>query len=222
MSYRLNGEWILTAAIPYLEATRLENGVPDKHISGLSDIVIGARYSPWKKEDGPLSNLSFNFGLILPTGESKDNPTTGLIAPSVFQLGTGTTQLRLGANDYGSITDNLSYFSSLNITFPLYESHKEFLPAETLFFRAGIGYSISEKWSTKLSLDFFHGEHDEFIGSDIQNTGSTNLSITPSIIYSINDELSASISAAIPVYRRVNKTALAIDTLWNLGISYQF
>ena len=129
--------------------------------------------------------------------------------------------MSLGAR-YSGQFDDWSYFSNLNLTFPLYESSKDFRPAETVFFSAGLGRKLTENLSARLSVDFFHGNRDEFMGSDIANTGSTNLSITPSFIYSINDDISASLSVAIPVYREVNQTALAVGPLWSLGLSKRF
>lgn len=207
--------------VPYTEGTRSETGQRDVNISGLGDMSLTALLTPWSSDDSVLGGLSFNVGFILPTGEPRDNPRVGGVNPSVFQLGTGTTQLTLGARYAGKIED-WSYFTSLNLTAPLYESSKEFLPAETLFFRAGVGRSLSENLSAKLSLDLFHGGRDEFQGVEIGDTGSTTLSITPSLIYSINDDLSASLSVAVPVYRDVNETALAVGSLWSLGFSYSF
>jgi hypothetical protein len=182
---------------------------------------LTAILSPWSNDDSSLSGLSFNFGFILPTGEARDNPRVGGVNPSVFQLGTGTTQLTLGTRYSGEI-DDWSYFSSLNLTLPLYESSKDFRPAETLFFSTGVSRSLSENLSAKLSLDLFHGERDEFLGVDIADTGSTTLSITPSLIYSINDDVNASLSIAVPVYRDVNETALTVGPLWSFGLSYSF
>lgn len=218
----MNANWLFTARIPFTDATRSETGQPDTTISGLGDISIATVYSPWRGDDSAWSNLSFTAGLILPTGEARDNPRIGGVNPSVFQLGTGTTQLTLGANYFGEINDDWSYFTSLSATLPLYESSKDFRPAETFFFRAGASRSLVEGLTAKLSLDLFHGERDDFLGSEIADTGSTTLSLTPTLVYSINDDLSASASVAIPVYRRVNETALAVGPLWSFGLSYSF
>ena len=218
----MNENWLFTARIPFTDATRSERGQSDDNISGLGDISISAIYSPWAHNDSPWSRLSFNAGLILPTGEARDNPNIGGVNPSVFQLGTGTTQLSFGASYYGEIDDDWSYFTSANFTLPLYESSKDFRPAETVFIRAGVSRTLIEGLTAKLSLDLFHGEHDEFLSDEIGNTGSTTLSLTPALVYSINDGLSASTSVAIPVYRRVNQTALAAGALWSIGLSYSF
>jgi len=218
----MNENWLFTARIPFTDATRSERGQPDATISGLGDASITAIYSPWAGDDSPWSRLSFNAGIILPTGEARDNPRVGGANPSVFQLGTGTTQLSLGASYFGEIDEDWSYFTSATFTLPLYESSKDFRPAETVFFRAGVSRTLVENLTAKLSLDLFHGERDEFLGNEIGDTGSTTLSLTPALVYSINDSLSASASVAVPVYRRVNQTALSVGPLWSLGLSYSF
>ncbi len=183
---------------------------------------MSAIYLPWADANSSWSRLSLNAGLVLPTGEPRDNPTLGGVAPSVFQLGTGTTQLSLGANYFGTFNDGWSYFSGANITFPLAESSKGFCPAETYTFRVGISRSITETLNARLSLDLFHGEKDEFQGNEIANTGSTVLSLTPALIYTISDDFSASASFLIPVHRRVHETALTVGPLWSLGLSCSF
>lgn len=218
----MNENWLFTARLPFTDATRSERGQPDDNISGLGDASIAAIYSPWASDDSPWSPLSFSAGFTLPTGEARDNPLIGGDIPSVFQLGTGTTQFTLDASYFGAVNDDWSYFISANFTLPLYESSKDFRPAETFFFRAGMGHTLTDSLTAKLSLDLFHGERDEFLRNEIGVTGSTTLSLTPSLIYSINESLNASASVAIPVYRRVNETALTVGPLWSFGLRYSF
>jgi hypothetical protein len=128
----------------------------------------------------------------------------------------------LGANYFGTLNDDYSYFFGANITFPLDESSKGFRPAETYSLQVGLSRPITESLNARISLDLFHGKKDEFQGNEITNTGSTTLSLTPALIYTINDDFSASASILIPAYRRVNETALAVGPLWSLGLSYSF
>lgn len=218
----MNSNWLFSTHLPFTDATRSERGRPDANIGGLGDIAVSAIYSPWADEDSSWRRLSLNAGLTLPTGKPRDNPALGGVAPSVFQLGTGTIQLTLGANYFGILNNDWSYFSGANITFPLYESSKNFRPAKTYTFRAGISREFTEILKARISLDLFYGEKDAFQGIEIGNTGSTVLSLTPALIYTINDDLSASASISIPVHRRVNETALAVAPLWSLGLSYSF
>ena len=212
----------MSTHIPFTDATRREQDRPDTNINGLGDITMSAIYLPWAEANSNWSRLSLNAGLVLPTGQPRNNPALGGVAPSVFQLGTGTTQLALGANYFGTLNDDYSYFCGANITFPLNESSKGFRPAETYSLQVGLSRPITESFNARISLDLFHGKKDEFQGNEITNTGSTTLSLTPALIYTINDDFSASASILIPAYRRVNETALAVGPLWSLGLSYSF
>lgn len=221
-SYRMSSTWLFSTQIPFTDATRRERDKPDINMNGLGDITMSATYLPRADENSIWSRLRLSAGLILPTGKPRDNPALGEVAPTVFQLGTGTTQLALGANYFATLNNDWSFFSGANITFALYESSKGFHPAEAYAFRVGISRSITENLNLRLSLDFSHGEKDKFQGNEIGYTGSTVLSLTPSLIYTINDNFSASASILIPAYRRVNETALAVGPLWSLGLSYSF
>ncbi len=220
-SYRYDENWIFSASLPYLDAVRRERNAPRNSIQGIGDASVRALYLPWAGLSSDLSGLGFTAGLILPTGEARDQPQVGVALPSVFQLGTGTTQLTLGVN-YRNKINEWTFSGSLDGTFALDESSKGFRPAETFFLSVGAGRQVVEKVRAKLSLDLFHGEKDEFQGIEIANTGSTNLSITPSLIYQVNDDFALSGSVAIPLYREVNETALTIGPLWSLGLSYSF
>ena len=165
--------------------------------------------------------MGLTFGLVLPTGEAKDQPRVGIASPSVFQLGTGTTQLTLGAR-YVAKFDDWSFLTYVEASLPLEESSKGFRPAETIFWSAGIGRPITDKFSARLSLELFHGGRDEVNGVAISNTGSTTISVAPSIVYRLQEDFAISGSVSIPVYRDVNQTQLVSAPLWSLGFSYNF
>lgn len=212
---------VIQGSIPFVYAMREEAGVTDKTIEGLADVSITALWSPWESEDSVLSGLQFLAGFILPTGEAADQPLVGVAAPSVFQLGTGTFQLLLGAQYSGSVGD-WSYTTRVDVSLPLNESNKGFRPTETFFWSTGIGRSLTDNLSARLSVDLSHGNEDEFHGAKIAGTGSTVVALRPSLVWQLNDNLAISASVALPVYREVNKTQMAAGTLWTLGVTKIF
>ncbi len=220
-SYRYNQNWVFSAKLPYLDAVRRERGAPTLKISGIGDVTLSATLSPWAGDDSVLGGLGFSFGLILPTGDHRDQPQVGVALPSVFQLGSGTTQLQMGLR-YATKINDWSFSGSLSGTVALDANSSDFRPAETYFLSLGASRQVTEKLHAKLSLDFYHGGKDEFRGADISNTGSTTFSITPALIYRMTDDLSVSGSLSLPLYREVNETALTIGPLWSLGASYSF
>ncbi|MEJ6581421.1 MAG: hypothetical protein QNL33_08515 [Akkermansiaceae bacterium] len=220
-AWKVNDELILRASLPFTNAVREENGAPDSTINGVGDAAISALFKPWSGDDSILGGVGFTFGLVLPTGEAKDQPRVGIASPSVFQLGTGTTQLTLGAQ-YAAQFDDWSFLTFVQTTVPLDESSKGFRPAETVFLSAGIGRPITDKLSARFSLDLFHGGRDEVDGLAISNTGSTTLSLSPSIVYRLRDDFAISGSVSLPLYRDVNQTQLVAAPLWSLGLNYSF
>ncbi len=221
-SYRLNRHWSFSAFVPFVDGVTEEQGQADIRINGLGDVSVSAIYSPWSGEDSWLAGLGFNAGLILPTGESSDDPNVGVVNPHVFQLGTGATQLTLGASYFGQVDEDWSYFTSVGVSLPLHEGRDDFLPAETFSWQLGTSRKLTENLSAKLTLSLFHGERDEFLDQEIGNTGSTTLSLAPALSYALTDKLTTSLSVTIPVYRRANETALVVGPLWSAGMNYRF
>lgn len=219
-AWKINDHLILRGTLPWTTATREENGLPDNTFSGLGDASISLLWSPWR-EHKTLSGLAFTMGLILPTGDAREQPLAGVAAPSVLQAGTGVFQGTLGLSYARTIQDwNLG--ASFDTSFPLHESDQNFRPAATYYASLYAGRSLTENLHAKITMDFFHGTRDEFEGQEIDGTGSTTLSLKPSLIWNITDQFSASASVSVPIWRRVNSEQLAVGPLWSLGMSYNF
>lgn len=219
-AWKANENLILRGTLPWVTATREENGLPENTFTGLGDASVSLLWNPWK-ENKDLSGLAFTLGLILPTGEASDQPLVGVAAPSVFQAGTGAFQGTFGLS-YSRTIQDWSLGASFDTSFALHESDQNFRPASTYYASLFAGRSVTENFRAKLAVDLFHGTRDEFAGQEIDGTGSTTLSLKPSVIWNITDQLSASASVAVPVWRRVNTTQLAVGPLWSLGMSYNF
>ncbi|MDA7611601.1 transporter [Akkermansiaceae bacterium] len=195
-------------------------GLADKTIEGLGDITLSALWYPWIGEAGELRSLGFSAGLILPTGDSGGSQA-GISIPSVFQLGTGAYQATLGIR-YAKSIDDWTFATSADVLFPLNESSEGFRPATTIFGSASVAHALTDSLSGRLALSYSSGGRDEFQGVAYSNTGSTTLSLAPSLIWQINEDYSASASISIPLYRDVNATAIAAGPLFRIGLSRSF
>jgi len=215
-SYRLSDDWILRATLPYTYAEREENGIPNDTLDGFGDLSFSAMWFP-----PSIKGLSFTAGFIAPTGNSKRQPLVGEANPEVFQLGTGAWQGTLGAG-YSWSANEWSFRTKFDAIFPLQTSSNDFRPAASFFVTAEGGRSISETLRGSLGIVVSHSERDVFSGIDIANTGSTNVVLKPSLVWQINDNLAASLSALIPVYREVNRTQIAIGPSFSIGLSKNF
>jgi len=209
----------LNAFIPFIYATREENGVPDSSIRGLGDIALNVLWSPFDKGHH-LNGLSFTTGVIFPTGDTSSQPVEGILAPNVFQLGTGAYQLTLGSNYRWSI-DDWNFNVGLNFTLPINESDLGFEPASSFSSKISAGRSITEDLHFNLGLNYLDSDDDQLNGEDLV-TGYQALSLDVGIVWRLNEELSLSSSASIPLYRKVNQTQIATGPQFQVGLSYSF
>lgn len=196
-------------------------GVRDKKIEGLADMNVAVLWSPWRGDDSILNGFSFRAGLTLPTGIASDQPLIGVAAPTVFQLGTGTVQMLLGAQYSGSVGE-WSYSTRVDFTSPLHENDQEFRPAERYYLRASLDRTLTESVSAGVAAELSHGNRDEFHGMNIPTTGTTIISVRPSLVWRIDQDTAFSASVSIPVYREVNQTQITVGPLWSLGVSRGF
>jgi hypothetical protein len=224
-SYQLNSEFIVSANLPFTSALRKEDGVSDKRIEGLGDASVTAIWLPWRNsKSGITSNLrgmSFSAGLILPTGETANDPRSGAVNPSVFQLGTGAFQGVLGVS-YGKKIDKVYLSAATSVNFALEESSNGFRPSNSLMSSINLTYPIKDGLNTGLGINLSKSGRDRFKGVAFDDTGSTNISLTPAISWRIKPDTTMSASVAIPIYQNVNETALAAGSLWQVGLRYKF
>ncbi len=220
-SYRVNNHLILSSTIPFTYAVRKERGLPDREIQGLSDASISATWIPWTDEDSSLRHLYLNTGLMLPTGESENNPRSGITNPTVFQLGTGTFQGILGTG-YNRTIDGWNLGASASYLFPLNESSNEFRPAPSFYTSMDVSRSVYHRLRAGLGISYSQSGRDRFQDMAFDDTGSTTVALTPALVWIPRENIAVSASVAIPIYRDVNETALAAGSLWKLGLRWKF
>jgi len=194
--------------------------VPDNTISGFGDVSLSALWDPFKEQDSLLKGLSFNTGIIFPTGDPADQPLTGQVSPEVFQLGTGAYQAKLGAK-YIWKSDAWNYTIDLNTTLPLDESNLGFKPAASYFGSISAGRSLNDKLRYNFGLNLTYSEADQLNGTDLI-TAFTTLATKLELVWRPNNDYSISGSINVPLYRDVDQTQLAGGPELQLGVSRSF
>lgn len=207
---------MLQGTIPFLDGAFEEQGVDTANISGLGDISLSATWRP-----AEVKGLSLNLGFILPTGEERDQPVIGNIAPSVFQLGTGAWQILLGAG-YSKQVNKWALYTRFDVSLPLQTSSQGFRPAETYFLSAGASRAITENLRFGIAAVGSYTTEDEFQGVELANTGATSFSLKPSLIWQAHERFTILSSVDIPVYRDVNETGIAAGTSWRISFNTNF
>lgn len=222
--YRFSDELRVSAFIPWLDGVREERGTADRNVSGLGDISLLAQWSPWASEAEThplLSGFTFLGGIELPTGEDNDQPFTGNAAPSLFQLGNGTFNPKLGIS-YGKTLDDWSFFGRVMATLPIGESDADLDPGSYLQTSIGTGYRLTDSLTMQFSVDGTFRERDQLDGIDVHNTGSVTLSVSPAISWQVNERLALDASANIPFFHDVRSTQLAPGTSFQFGARVHF
>ncbi|MFT7304013.1 MAG: long-subunit fatty acid transport protein [Akkermansiaceae bacterium] len=215
-AYRISDQFVVQATVPFLDGTFEENGIDQATISGLSDISFVGTWRP-----AQVQALSFNLGLIAPTGDERKQPLVGIAAPSVFQLGTGTWQVLMGAA-YSRQIGDWAFSTQFDVSLPLETSSQGFKAAESYFLTAGASHAVTDSLSFGFAVQGSHTTEDEYLGLDLANTGATTISLRPSLVWKINDRLSMSGSVNVPVYRDINQTGIAAGPTWQIGFSTSF
>ncbi len=224
LGYQATNELRLSAFVPWIEGIREEQGTRDRRISGLGDVTLLAQWSPWleEAEEHPiLAGLSLFGGIEFPTGEDNDQPFSGMEAPSLFQLGNGTFNPKLGIS-YAKSLEEWTLFGRLLATIPLGESDAGHEPGAYLQTSLGAGYAMTDSLRLQLSVDGIFRDRDKLEGEDVGNTGSVTLSVTPALSWTINEKWGVNAAVNIPFHNDVRSKQVAPGTSFQLGTTFRF
>ncbi len=167
------------------------------------------------------SGLSFVFGLELPTGDEGDSVPTGVTPPTVLQLGSGTFDPVVGMR-YSTAADDVALFASAVAQFSGGESDNGLRAGLTTELALGAGTRIVDRLSAVLALETVLRRHDELDGSDIENTGSRLLFLTPGIGFDLHEQLSLQATVRWPLWRNVTREQLVPGPFWSLALQLRF
>jgi hypothetical protein len=165
------------------------------------------------------------FGVKLPTGRFDDNFATGPQAGNLIdrglQLGTGTTDVLLGAYKFGSISPMWGYFTQALAQSAL-NSRDEFRPGNALTLSAGIRYTGYTAVTPNIQLNLRAENHESGANADIANSGATLIYLSPGLIGNISHDFQLFAFVQIPVYQRVSGYQLEPQYMSSLGLRYNF
>lgn len=127
VSYQVNARWSVNAGVPLLLSERYNQRTPDQKTygRGLGDTSVSARMWVVRPPTESRQNLSFGFGVKLPTGEYGQTNTvttaTGtrtVVIDQSIQPGDGGYGLSLDAQGYKSISFLTIYGSGIYLFNP--------------------------------------------------------------------------------------------------------
>ncbi len=221
----LNSTWALSLQVPWHDRDHAtiaagDTAVSTSHASGLGDVRVLGRYQ-WLH--GMQNNLSFQFGLKLPTGGFEQNFATGPQAGAPLdrglQLGTGTTDLVLGTAWFARPLVTLGVFAQATLDQPLAE-RAGFSPSTSLTLNSGVRWLNSSAFTPQLQLNVRWDGREHGVNADVDNSGGTFAYLSPGLTVDVNPTVNVFAFVQLPVYQRVN--GLQLEPQWLLSVGFRF
>jgi hypothetical protein len=226
LDYSPNRDWGISMTLPWFDRSHAtiaagDTGISTSHDRGIGDARVVGRYSGFDEQ----RSTGILFGIKLPTGDFTDTfdsgPQQGEIVDRGLQLGTGTTDVILGAYHFGAWSSDWGYFTQAMAQAAL-NSRDGFKPGAGLNLNAGLRYTASPTWVPAVQLNLRTEKREEGINADVENSGATLLYLSPGITWNPNPRTSAFLFFQAPLHQRVNGLQLEATQLVSLGLHYHF
>lgn len=197
--------------------------VSSSHSRGLGDARIVARYQGFEADLG----YGVQFGVKLPTGSIDERfasgPQAGQPVDRGLQLGTGTTDLLVGAYAAGALGTDVYYFASALWQQPL-ASRDRFRPGAGANVTVGVRYTrpLPAGIVPQLQLNARIEARESGVNADVADSGATLAYLSPGVGFRISARLDGFAFVQLPVYQRVNGLQLEPRVLGSVGMRYRF
>ncbi len=238
LDYNNGDSWGVSVAVPYIDRTHSTLGINgdginpgdgsyDSSTSGIGDVKVIGRYYGFSEN----RNFGLQFGLKLPTGNIKQTAMTtdgsGLITAvdPGLQLGTGTTDLIIGAYYFDNLNQNWDYFlqaqyqSALNTSDMAGGSYR---PGDSINLTGGLRYHGFESFTPTVQLNARQVNTDSGDAADKYATGGTLVYFTPGVVVPVTSTFSVYSNVQIPLYQDVKGIQLAPTSIFSIGARVSF
>lgn len=213
VDYSPNKDWGFNAQIPYVDRfhqtiTPGETAVSESDTNELGDIRLTARYQGFSA----ARNIGVSLGLKLPTGEYKQNfssgPEAGGQLDRGLQAGTGTTDLLLGAFRFGALNRDWDWFAQVQYQHALSE-RDGYRPGDALNLSGGLRYVAHEGVTPELQLNVQHRRRDEGANADVDNSGGTITYLSPGLSVAVSKQARLYGFVQLPIHYQLEGLQLA-------------
>jgi hypothetical protein len=224
LDFVASSHWGLDLLLPFYDRFHSTIAPGDTEISqsratGAGDLKLVARYQAFH----PRGSFGLEFGLKLPTGEFNQDfatgPQAGGLVDRGLQLGTGTTDLVLGASYFGRAGINLGYFAQATLQQALAE-RDGFLPSSTLNLDMGIRYLNTSSVTPLLQLNARWDSREHGTLADTADSGDAAFYFSPGFTVQLGVRNSLFAFVQLPLLQRVN--GLQLDPRWLLSVGIRF
>jgi hypothetical protein len=226
VDYSPNKDWGFNATLPWFDRSHAtiaegDTDISTSHDTGIGDVRLVARYSGFdaQRSTGVL------FGLKLPTGDTSDRfetgPQEGQIVDRGVQLGSGTTDLIVGAYHFGAFSQDWSYFGQILAQHAL-DSDEGFKPGTGVNVNVGLRYTASSTFVPQLQINTRVERRESGINADVPNSGASLVYLSPGFTWTPARGVSLSAFVQAPLYQRVNGLQLEATEFFSIGLHYHF
>ena len=204
----------------------VSNGAYDSKASGVGDIKVIGRYYGFSEQ----KNIGIQLGFKLPTGKTNQvaNDGSTSVDPGL-QLGTGTTDIIVGAYYHDNWSDDLSYFGQVLYQRALNSSNManagngtSYRPGDSWNVNAGLRYEALDWIQPTLQINSRFVKADSGVAADTYATGGTLVYLTPGAIIPVGKSASIYSSVQLPIYQRVNGVQLTPSYIFSVGAKFNF
>ncbi len=222
--YSPNVDWGVNVQVPYFNRyhTTIAPGdteISTSHTQSIGDVRVVGRYLGLTDDH----SVGVQLGFKLATGSFDNNfiagPQEGEPLDRGLQPGTGTTDLLVGAFNFGALSRNWDYFAQGMLQQPL-NSRDGFRPGTGFNLNAGFRYVGIEHVVPSIQVNARIEGRESGPNADVENSGATLVYLSPGVNFQIVDRLHAYLYAQVPVYQRVNGLQIEPRYTVTLGVYY--
>lgn len=162
----------------------------------------------------------------LPTGEFdakfRSGPQRDETLDRGLQLGTGTTDVLLGAYTAGSLVGGVAYFGSALWQQPL-NSRDGFQAGGSANVTAGVRYrhALPPQLTSQLQLNGQYERRESGANADVDNSGATRIYLSPGVTFRLAEKMNCFVFVQVPIYRHVNGRQLETNLMASVGMRYE-
>jgi hypothetical protein len=220
LDYGLTSDWGITLTLPWLQRRHTTIAPGDTDISNsrsdsLGDVRVLARYTGLSEG----RDWGLQFGLKLPSGDSHGvnfdaGPQQGEMLDRGLQAGTGSTDLLIGAFQFGAVSETVDWFGQALLQIPVM-ADRAFRPGIGANVTAGVRYRGFDVVVPQVQLNSRIERHETGSEADTPNSGASLVYFSPGATFNLSQRTSVYLFGQVPVYQRV--TGYQLEPKWSVS-----
>ena len=242
IDYNQGSSWGLSVIVPYISRSHSTYGSPGNTWDGVTFDAANGAYTSQRADFGDVrvvaryygfseqQDTGIQVGLKLPTGGTAQVGNDGVTAVDPgLQVGTGTTDLILGAYHFDNISQNWDYFVQTQFQYALAPSYLNnggapgsYRPGDSVNLTGGFRYHGYESFTPEIQINARYVDIDSGTIADTYSTGGTLVYVSPGVSIPLSDKVALHGSVQLPIYQNVNGIQLAPTAIYSVGVRVAF